>query len=268
MPQGNLVTASTKEIKSLSLWALKGNWKTGILTSLLSTLVVNIPSLFLNWILGEETWLNVSNIYSILVTAPLSLGVIMVYLNIFRRKKVSPIEIFYGFEFLLKAILLQLTTAFLVFIQMLLFIVPGVIAVYRYSLANYILADDPTKGVFQCIRESKYLMTGNKMKLFSLTISFLGWSILASLPLSAVLFLVPGDNLLRFEIAVLAASLSLCFLEPYIQTSVAAFYELANGRLRLKRRETGEELNGGYSGYDTSQNMGGAEEKATVKDEE
>jgi len=263
MPQGILVTASAKELRSLGRWALNGNWGTAILTSLLSTLVINIPPLILNWILGAESWINVSDVYSLLVTAPLSLGVTMIYLNIFRKKQTHPVEIFYGFEFILKAVLLHIIMTLLVFFQTLLFVIPGIIAAYRYSLAYFILADDPTKSAMQCIRESKYLMTGNKMKMFGLTLSFFGWGFLASIPLSVVLLYFPESNWLRFEIAVLTATLLFCFLEPYIQVSTAAFYEIANGSLRVKRTETQYERserfegpNAGYNNYDTSQNMG------------
>ena len=71
-----------------------------------------------------------------------------------------------------------------VFLWSLLFIIPGIIAVLRYSQAFFILAEDPSKGIMACINESKYYMNGNKGKFFCLSLSFIGWAILAMVPLA------------------------------------------------------------------------------------
>ena len=56
-----------------------------------------------------------------------------------------------------------------IFLWSLLLIVPGIIAAIRYSQAFFILADDPSKGIRQCMDESKAMMNGNKMKYFCLS---------------------------------------------------------------------------------------------------
>lgn len=267
MTQGIIVTASCKELRSLSRWALKGNWGVAVLASVLSLLVTNVPPIILNAILGSEVWVNVADVYTILVTAPLMLGITMVYLNILRKKPTGPVEIFYGFEFLFKSVVLQILMGILIFLQTLLFVIPGLIAAYRYSLAFFILADDPRKGAMQCIRESKNLMMGNKMKMFQLTFSFFGWYLLAAIPISVVTALFPEDNWLLYEIVVLLSYVGICFVEPYVEVAMAAFYEIANGSLRVKRSNEyqgpGWDQNNGQNSdpydaqsYDTSQNMG------------
>ena len=249
MPFGINVNISCKELKSLSRWALKGRWNQAILASVLSVFVINVPPIVLNMILGAEKWAYVSDVYSMLITAPLMLGLSMVYLNLFRKRSVSPSEIFYGFEFLMKAVVLQIFMACLIFFQTLCFLVPGIIATYRYSLAFFVLADDPRKRPMQCITESKFLMMGNKMQMFKLTLSFFGWYFLATIPMGLALTFFPEDNWLLFEIVILLTGLIPCFIEPYVQVSMAAFYEIANGNLRVKRT-TPE-----YQSYDTAQNV-------------
>lgn len=253
--QGNLVTASAKELRALSRWSLKDCWGAAILASLLCDLVVEVPAIFFELLLGQENWFNISNVYSLLVTAPLSLGMTMFYLNIFRKRQTSPVEIFYGFEFILKAVLLQIIMGVLIFLQACLFIIPGIIAAYRYSLAFFVLADDPKKSAMQCIRESKYLMMGNKMSIFVLSLTFFGWCLLAAIPMSLTMQFFPKGDPLLFNIAFFLSGLGLCIVRPYMQVAYAAFYEMASGRLQVKRTET--YTGSGYAqGFDTTQNMG------------
>ena len=66
---------------------------------------------------------------------------------------------------------------------MLLFIIPGLIAAYRYSLTSYILAENPEMDANDAITRSKELMKGNKWRLFCLDFSFIGWAILSAFTL-------------------------------------------------------------------------------------
>ena len=86
-------------------------------------------------------------------------------------------DILDGFLYFGKILLIFIVTSVLAFLWSLLLIIPGIVARYRYRQAYYILLDDPSKGVFQCIRESKQLMAGRKLDLFLLDFSFLGWYI-------------------------------------------------------------------------------------------
>ena len=85
---------------------------------------------------------------------------------------------------------------------MLLLIVPGIIAVYRYSMTYYILAENPELTASEAIEYSSELMKGNKWRFFCLGFSFIGWNILCVLTLGI-------GNL---------------WLNPYMQTANVAFY--------------------------------------------
>ena len=90
---------------------------------------------------------------------------------------------------MVKAGLLQ---AVFVFLWMLLFIIPGIIAALRYSMTNYILAENPEMGAMEAIDRSKELMDGNKWRFFCLGFSFIGWHILAGcVPVIGGLVLLP-----------------------------------------------------------------------------
>ena len=90
----------------------------------------------------------------------------------------------------------------------LLLIVPGVIKCFSYAMTPYIAVDHPDWTATQCITESRRIMHGNKWRYFCLNMSFIGWYLL----LIPAAFL-PGGTFAQL------------FLQPYVQTACAAFYE-------------------------------------------
>ena len=93
------------------------------------------------------------------------------------------------------------------FLWTLLFIVPGIIKSYEYSIIPYILADDPEISSKDAFKKAKKMMNGNKWRLFKLEFSFIGWTLLCVLTLGIGTF----------------------FLIPYVNAAAAEFYvELKN----------------------------------------
>ena len=85
----------------------------------------------------------------------------------------------------------------------LLLVIPGIIKASSYSMTFYILRENPEMTAGDAITASQKMMDGHKMDLFLLSLSFIGWAILASI---------------TFGIGYL-------WLIPYIYTAYAAFYE-------------------------------------------
>lgn len=83
-----------------------------------------------------------------------------------------------GFALAGRVILLNLLMSLFIMLWSLLFVIPGIIAAYRYRMALYILLDDPDCGALEAIRRSKEMMVGYKMNLFVLDISFINWALL------------------------------------------------------------------------------------------
>ena len=77
-----------------------------------------------------------------------------------------------------KLVGMNLLRSLLVGLWSLLLVIPGIIAGYRYSMADYLLINHPEMGAVEALRRSKELMRGNKMAAFSLDWSFLGWVLL------------------------------------------------------------------------------------------
>ncbi len=68
----------------------------------------------------------------------------------------------------------------------LLFIIPGIVKMYAYSLVPYILAENPEMSGTEAIKLSNEMMKGHKWKAFVLDLSFLGWLLLSVLTLGLV----------------------------------------------------------------------------------
>jgi len=120
-------------------------------------------------------------------------------------------DLFNGFMFFGKIILISIIASFFIFMWSLLFIIPGIAAIYRYRQAYYILLDDPDKGVLQCIRESKRMMAGKKLDLFFLDLSFIGWVLVDNI----IILLLP----VPFALPIISI-----WLAPYLGLSRALYY--------------------------------------------
>mgnify|MGYP000835811139 CR=1 FL=1 len=64
----------------------------------------------------------------------------------------------------------------------LLLVIPGIIKAYSYSMTFYILRENPEMTAGDAITASQKMMDGHKMDLFLLSLSFIGWAILALIP--------------------------------------------------------------------------------------
>lgn len=103
-------------------------------------------------------------------------------MQISRKNQAGIGDIFDAFGIFFKIVWLNIVMGFFIFLWTMLLIIPGIIAGYRYSMALFILLDDPDKGAMQCIRESKAMTSGYKWELWLLDLSFIGWRFLACIP--------------------------------------------------------------------------------------
>lgn len=77
----------------------------------------------------------------------------------------------------------------------LLMIIPGIMANYRYAMANFFLADEPETGVLSCVRQSKAVMQNRKLQLFSLELPYMLGSTLVGALISTLLGGVIGATI-------------------------------------------------------------------------
>ena len=109
----------------------------------------------------------------------LSVGYTMYCLKVSRNEQAGIPTIFDGFTVFLRVIVLKILINIFVGLWSILLIIPGIIASYRYSMAVYLLIDNPDMSPMECIRASKEITRGRKGELFVLDLSFIGWFLLS-----------------------------------------------------------------------------------------
>ena len=112
------------------------------------------------------------------VEAVIGAGFVIFTLRTIDGSGASYWNLFDGFAMFFRIIWLYIVEGFFIFLWSLLFFFPGIIAMYRYRMAIYLLLEHPEMSVMDCIRESKRLMSGHKWELFVFDLSFIGWGLL------------------------------------------------------------------------------------------
>lgn len=146
-----------------------------------------------------------------LVMSIVSVGFTLFILNTVRGTGAVYGNLLDGFGFFWRILLLNLVVGFFVLLWSLLLVIPGIIALYRYSMAVYVMLDHPEYGIMDCIRESKRITQGRKWELFVLDLSFIGWFLLTSIPFVGYL-----------------ASI---WVTPYVAITRAYYYERLSGHV-------------------------------------
>ena len=118
-----------------------------------------------------------------LLTIVLEAGFILYCMAIRRQEYAGYMTLFNGFGDALRIILLSILRGLFIGLWSMLFVIPGIVAAYRYRFALYNLLENPQLGVMDAIRMSKHQTYGYKTQLFMLDLSYLGWIILALLPM-------------------------------------------------------------------------------------
>ena len=104
--------------------------------------------------------------------------------------------------------LLNLITGIITGLLCLLFIIPGIVYYYKIYFVNFIMAEKPELSYKEAIDISKKMTKGHKGELITLDLSFIGW----------------------FCLTILTLGILSIYVEPYIYTTKALYYE--NFKLR------------------------------------
>ncbi len=256
-----IVNEPSKNIRALGRQSLKGNWKSAVLVMLIYIVCIIVPTLIIVALFGgfsEEAMMSedlmmpgegLSSVYSLLVSGAFTFGISVYFLDLVRERKSDIGQVFSGFGYYFKTLLLFVVMSIFILLWTLLFIIPGIIASFRYSQAFYILADDPSKDIMQCLKESKALMKGNKAKYFCFQLSFIGWYLLiyavfliATIISVVISIAIPSDasfviSMVIIAVGVIAMFIGILILTPYVMAATTVFYDMVNGNLRPQTDE-------------------------------
>ena len=161
------------------------------------------------------TVFTILSVLYLLIGGAVELGLNRYSLDLVTRRNPPAFRtLFSRFSYWGKAFGLRFMTSLFILLWSLLFVIPGIVAAYRYALASYLMAENPDIGVMEAISRSKELMRGNKGRLFCLQFSFIGWSLLCTLTLG----------------------IGTLWLAPYRKTAETAFYLDVTGRAKTMPR--------------------------------
>lgn len=184
---------TSSDIKEEAKAQLQGNWRSAIFLSMIPVLfsilfVNNSREVVMNNI---PSAIEATNIILNTVQGFLSMGVMYTFMDFVRNRDngyvIEPLRGViqpFRLEYFLNLLLLKLLKYLYIILWSLLLIIPGIIKAYEYSQAEKIYKDkvDSTGEqplAKECIKESQRLMKGNKLSLFTLNLSFIGWHLLA-----------------------------------------------------------------------------------------
>ncbi len=171
------------------------NWMYALVSSLVAALILSacsaIPML--------------GSVAGLILTGPITFGLTYIYLKQARDGQCMQIgDVFKGFsvDFAGNLVLYILMSVF-TFLWTLLFIIPGIIKAFAYSMAYYVKVDHPELTAGQCLKARENLMKGHKFEYFVLSLSFIGW----------------------FFVGTLCLGIGLLWVIPYVNATNAQFYE-------------------------------------------
>lgn len=154
-----------------------------------------------------------------IISSAAKVGYAKFNLDLVDRKEVSYSPILQYFSFWRVSAVAELLKTLYIALWSLLFIVPGIIAHYRYSMVSYILAEFPEITASEALETSKKMMKGNKSRLFCLDLSFIGWAVLNTFTLG----------------------IGSVVLMPYMNAARADFYREISGTRPVPEENTDEE---------------------------
>ena len=173
-------------LRAVAREQLKGKWGNPVLATFVYIVILVLISFIpmIGWFI------------SFLIAGPFFLGFMTYFLNLKRGKNSKIEDIFGGFKIFGAAFVLHILISVFTLLWTLLLIIPGIIAAIKYSMAYFILSDNPNISAQEAINRSKVMMEGNKKQFFYLMLSFLGWALGCVLTLGiGFLWLLPYVNM-------------------------------------------------------------------------
>ena len=161
-----MMKPSAKDYRMSAKAALSGNWGPSIGAYVLFALFLMIAGY--------------TGVGSIILYGALIVGFSAIWLGLFRNGKIDFTDLFVGFKKdFINTLVFGLLYEIFITLWTMLFIIPGIVKSYSYSMAPYILADYPELSGNDAITASRKLMDGKKARLFCLDFSYIGWIILS-----------------------------------------------------------------------------------------
>lgn len=120
-------------------------------------------------------------LYTIFVGNVMTVGGHGWMLRHWRGEEVTVGETFAAFRIYKPSVVTILVRGIYIWLWSLLFVIPGIVKTYAYSMVPYIIYENPNLTANQAIKMSKKMTNGYKFDLFVLGLSFIGWKFLSAI---------------------------------------------------------------------------------------
>ncbi|MGV8980469.1 DUF975 family protein [Clostridium sp.] len=224
---------SREILKDRAKAVLKVSYWRAFLVSLVLAIIggSDTSSTNLNWTSGNHSSMNgytpfpkiITNIFPFLLLITITIIIVIIlFALVFRVLVGYPLEVggkrffvqssqnnidlnYLGYGFgngrYFNIVTTMLWRTILIFLWTLLFIVPGIIKSYAYKMVPYILSDNPNISRTRALELSDKMTDGDKMDMWILDLSFIGWYLLGTILLFVgVLFVLPYENATKAEL--------------------------------------------------------------------
>lgn len=109
---------------------------------------------------------------------PLQIGLNGYMMGFVQNDTFNRDAIFAPYDDTFKIIGASILMSFVIMIGFIFFIIPGIYLAFSYALVPYLLVTNKDLSITETLELSRKMMNGNKLDLFVLGISFLGWMLL------------------------------------------------------------------------------------------
>lgn len=164
---------TSAQLKQEAREQLTGRWSEIITASVIFIIIsVVFASFLFKFEPDKNSW---SILLKTIFLSPLQFGLTTYCVKFATYKEQKTTDIFKGYNRWLDAVLLDFIINLFTSLWAILFIIPGIIKGYSYSMSFYILADNPNMRIMEAFNWSKKITQGHKMRMFYLGLSFIGW---------------------------------------------------------------------------------------------
>ena len=263
------------DFRAIARDSLKGKWWLAALTGFIASLLGGVMALGNSGgfniniednqiegvspdIFTEEVWLVIivaAVVLAVLLSAlgtaqfvvggAVKMGYSVFNLNLVDKKEAKFTDLFSRFNRFGAAFCMNLLLGIFIFLWSLLFVIPGIVKNFSYAMTPYVLAENPRMRAKEAITKSRWLMDGNKWRLFCLQFSFIGWGLLCIVPTLICVLIIGllidlGGAVIAVLLMIPVTILSLIptlFLQAYQQAAFAAFYRDIAGSPKVQDAE-------------------------------
>ena len=187
-----------KELKEWSKNKIKGHiWQ--LLVPILVVGIFTTLSVGVKYQINEEGIIKITSYgyYLGILFCFLNVGLVYYLVQFIKDKEYQFSDLWKFINDYIRILLVTILEGIFTLLWALLLIVPGIIKAIAYSLVDFILGDDQYKDLSytEVLKKSEEMMMGHKMDYFVLTLSFIGWHILAIFTLGLLeIWIIPYEK--------------------------------------------------------------------------